>query len=200
MHPMLAPKTRPRGVPHRLLGVILEVFGALGRSWRSWALWASVEGRFEWLWGGLGQLLSGSGVASGGVFGGLGELLGVMLAPKMVPRSGKSGKKCCSKTHAFPQCIFDGFYIQEKQPGRPQNLYLSLGIPVSNAYRRFQHRHRILFVLGANMAPCWPPKCWKIVVWRASGRLLGALGRLQEALWRCQEALGRLQKVLEGFW
>ena len=99
------------------MGVILEGFGALGRSWRSWALWASVEGRFEWLWGGLGQLLSGSWVASGGVFGGLGELLGVMLAPKMVPRSRKSRKKWCSKTHAFPQIIFDGFYIQEKQPG-----------------------------------------------------------------------------------
>ena len=27
---MLAPKTRPRGVPHRVLGVIFEVFEALG--------------------------------------------------------------------------------------------------------------------------------------------------------------------------
>jgi len=71
---------------------------------------------------------------------------------------------------------------------------------MSNAYRRFQHRHNLLFLLGANMAPCWPPKSWKILVWRASWRLLGGLERLQEVLWCCQEALGRLQEVLEGFW
>ena len=49
---------------------------------------ASVEGRFAWLMGGVAELLSGSWVASGGVFGGLGEVLGVMLAPKMAAKSG----------------------------------------------------------------------------------------------------------------
>ena len=69
---------------------------------------------------------------------------------------------------------------------------------MSHAYRRFQHRHRVLFVLGANMAPCWPPKSRKILVWRVSGRLLGALGRLQEGLWRFQGGVERLQEVLAG--
>ena len=55
-------------------------------------------------------------------------------------------------------------------------------------------------ILGANMAPCWPPKSWKILIWTESGRLLGVLGQLQEVLWCCQEALGRLQEVWEGFW
>ena len=39
--------------------------------------------------GGVAELLSGSWVASGGVFGGLGEVFGVMLAPKMAAKSGK---------------------------------------------------------------------------------------------------------------
>ena len=40
---------------------------------------ASVEGWFAWLMGGVAELFSGSWVASGGVLGGLGEVLGVML-------------------------------------------------------------------------------------------------------------------------
>ena len=105
--------------------------------------------------GGLSRLLSGSWVASRGVLGGLGEVLGVMLAPKVAanPKK-KSKKKGGSKRQAVPEWFFDGFLVEDKQLGRPQSLYLSLGILVSNAYRRFQHRHRILFVLGANMAPC----------------------------------------------
>ena len=50
---------------------------------------ASVEGWFAWLMGGVAELFSGSWVASGGVLGGLGEVLGVMLAPKMEAKSGK---------------------------------------------------------------------------------------------------------------
>ena len=38
--------------------------------------------------GGVAELLSGSWVASGGVFRGLGEVLGVMLAPKTAAKSG----------------------------------------------------------------------------------------------------------------
>ena len=50
---------------------------------------ASVEGCFAWLMGGVAELLSGSWVASGAVLGGLGEVLGVMLAPKMAAKSRK---------------------------------------------------------------------------------------------------------------
>ena len=52
--------------------------------------------------GGLAELLSGSWVASGRVFGGLGEVLGVMLAPKMAAKSGKYRKKYGSKRQAVP--------------------------------------------------------------------------------------------------
>ena len=106
---MLAPKTRPGGVPHRLLGVIFEVFevvSGLGRSGR-------------WL-GGLSGLLSGSWVTSGGVLGGLGEVLDVMLAPKIAANPQKIGKKCGSKRQAVPEWFFDGFLIEDKQPGTPK--------------------------------------------------------------------------------
>ena len=103
--------------------------------------------------GGVAELLSGSWVASGGVLGGLGEVLGVMLAPKMAAKSGKYRKKYGSKRQAVPERFFDGFCVEDEQSRRLQSLYLHLGILVSNAYRRFQHRHKILFVLGANMAP-----------------------------------------------
>ena len=43
--------------------------------------------------GGVAELLSGSWVASGGVLGGLGEVLGVMLAPKMAANPHKIEKK-----------------------------------------------------------------------------------------------------------
>ena len=131
---------------------------------------------------GLAELLSDCWTASGGLLGGLGEVLGVMLGPKMAAKSGKYRKKYGSKRQAVPEWFFGGFCVEDKQPGRPQSLYLSLGIPVSNAYRRLQHRHRNLFVLGSNMGPCWPSKSRKIAVRGASRRLLGALGRLQEAL------------------
>ena len=96
----------------------------------------------------LGRLLG----ASGGVFGGLGEVFGVMLAPKMAAKSGKYRKKYGSKRQAVPEWFFDGFCVEDKQPERPQRFYLSLGILVSNAYRRLQHRHRICSCLVAT----WP--------------------------------------------
>ena len=38
---------------------------------------------------------------------------------------------------------------------------MSLGILVSNAYRRFQLNHEFFSLLGANMHPCWHPKPMK---------------------------------------
>ena len=68
-----------------------------------------------------------------------------------------------------------------------------------NAYRRFQDRHGILFVLGVNMGPCSLAKYQKILVWRVSGRLLGAARRLREVVWRFQRCLVGLPKILEEF-
>ena len=45
--------------------------------------------------------------------------------------------------------------------GTPQILCLSLGILMSNAYRRFQLNHGFFSVLGANMHPCWHLKSMK---------------------------------------
>ena len=100
---------------------------------------------------------------------------------------------------AVPQRFFDGFCVEDKQPGRPQNLYLSLGIRVSNAYRRFQDKHQILFMLGANMSPCWHSKSPEILVQRVSGRLLGGRGRLQESPGEFVAVPERSGKVAAGF-
>ena len=59
-------------------------------------------------------------MASGGVLGGLGEVLGVMLAPKMAANPEKIKKKCGSKRQAVPEWFFDGFLVEDKQPGRPK--------------------------------------------------------------------------------
>ena len=126
-------------------------------SWRSWTLWASADGLFALLSSSLRELLSSSWVDSRGVLEGLGEVLGVTLGPNMAAKSRKYWKMCGSKRQAVPERVFDSCCVEVKQP-RSQILYLSLGIPVSNAYRRFQHRHRILFVLGANVVPCWLPE------------------------------------------
>ena len=101
--------------------------------------------------------------------GALGEVLGVMLAPKMAAKSGRYRKKYGSKRQAVPEWFFDGSCVADKQPGRPQSLYLSLGIPLSNSYRRLQHRHRNLFVLGGSMGQCWPSESRKISFQGESG-------------------------------
>ena len=55
-------------------------------------------------------------MASGGVLGGLGEVLGVMLAPKMAANPRKIEKKCGSKRQAVPEWFFDGFLVEDKIP------------------------------------------------------------------------------------
>ena len=59
---------------------------------------------------------------SGGVLGRLGEVLGVMLAPKMAANPQKIEKKCGSKRQAIPEWFFDVFVflVEDKQPGRPE--------------------------------------------------------------------------------
>ena len=56
--------------------------------------------------GGVAELLSGSWVASGGGFGGLGEVLGVMLAHEMAAKSGMYRKKYGSKRQAVTERFF----------------------------------------------------------------------------------------------
>ena len=46
-------------------------------------------------------------------------------------------------------------------PGAPQNQDLSLGILLSNAYRRCEVNHWFFCLLGPNMHPCWYPKSSK---------------------------------------
>ena len=52
--------------------------------------------------------------------GGLGEVFGVMLAPKMAANPQKNEKKCGSKRQAVPVWFFDGLLVEDKQPGRPK--------------------------------------------------------------------------------
>ena len=66
------------------------------------------------------RALDGSWVASGGVLGGLCEVLGVMLTPKMAANPKKNQKKCGSKRQAVPEWFLDDFLVEDKQPGRPK--------------------------------------------------------------------------------
>ena len=43
----------------------------------------------------------------------VGEVLGVMLAPKMGANPQKIEKKCGSKRQAIPEWVFDGFFLVE---------------------------------------------------------------------------------------
>ena len=57
------------------------------------------------------------------MLGGLGEVLGVMLAPKMAAKSGKYRKKYGSKRLAVPEWFFDGFCVEDKSsPGDINSL------------------------------------------------------------------------------
>ena len=68
---------------------------------------------------GLAELLSDCWTASGGVLGGLGEVLGVMLGPKMAAKPRSYRKKCCSKRQVVSQRFFDGFCFEDKHISSP---------------------------------------------------------------------------------
>ena len=89
MHPILVPQTKPGGIPHRLLEVILEIFevlGGLGRFGRM--LGAGLHG-----YGRSGRALERLLDGLGGLLGDLGEVLGVMLGPEMAAKSWKLSEK-----------------------------------------------------------------------------------------------------------
>ena len=66
---------------------------------------------------GLKELLSDCWTASGVVLGGLGEVLGVMLGPKMAGKSRSYRKKCCSKRQKIPNQFLSGFLSKISTPG-----------------------------------------------------------------------------------
>ena len=114
---------------------------------------ASVEGCSAWLMGGVAELLSGSWVASGRVLGGLGEVLGVMFTPKMAANLQKIEKKVAPRGKQFRSGFLMVFWSKISSQGDP-NYVFELRNPNVKCISAFQHRHRVLFVLGANMAPC----------------------------------------------
>ena len=58
--------------------------------------------------GGLAKLLNDSWTASGGVVAGVGEVLGVMLVPKMAAKSANYRKQCFSTMLEVSQLFFGG--------------------------------------------------------------------------------------------
>ena len=58
--------------------------------------------------------------------GGLGEVLGVMLTPKMAANLQKIEKKCGSKRQAIPEWFFDGFLVEDSKissQGDPNSVF-----------------------------------------------------------------------------
>ena len=77
---------------------------------------------------GLAELLSECWTASGGLLGGLGEVLGVMVEPKMGTKSGTYRKNAAPRGRRFQRGLLNGCSVEDKQPWRAQHLYLSEGI------------------------------------------------------------------------
>ena len=111
-----------------------------------------VEGCFAWFLGGLSGLLSGSWVASRGVLEGLGEVLGVMLAPKMAAKSKRYRTKCGSKRQAVPEKFFDGFLVEDKQPGGPNSVF-ELGNPNVKCISAFSAQTQSFVRVGCQHGP-----------------------------------------------
>ena len=97
---------------------IVEVLGGLGRFGRM--LKAVLHG-----YGRSGRALQRLLDGLWRVLGGLGEVLGVMLGPKMAAKSGSYRKQCCSKRQKVLKRFIDGCCVENEQPWRPQNLLLS---------------------------------------------------------------------------
>ena len=144
--PMLATKTRPEGVPHRVLGVIFEVFEALGGL-----------GRFGRV---LRPVLHGSW-----------EEKVANMAPSWPPKS--SQHRCYLQEAFFEKTPF---FFRKKMmlmvPGmeiESQNrskIHPKIDPERDHFFDRFLHRCFIDFcsTLGANLEPCsplFPPKSRK---------------------------------------
>ena len=107
---MLVPQTNAGGVPHRLLEAILDIFVVLGGLGR----FGQMLEPFCMAMEGLAEVLSDCWTASGGLLGGLGEVLGVMLGIKVASKFGSYQKKCCSKRQKVPKLFFYGFCVEDK--------------------------------------------------------------------------------------
>ena len=70
--------------------------------------------------GGVAELLSGSWVASGGVFRGLGEVSGVMLAPKTAAKSGNIEISIASRGRRFQNGFLMVFVSKILSQGDPK--------------------------------------------------------------------------------
>ena len=113
MQPMLVPQTKPGGVPHRLLEVILESFEVLGGLGRFGRILRAVLHGYGRSGRALERLLDGLG----GMLGGLGQVLGVMLGPKMAAKSGGYRKKYYSRRQKVPQRFLMDFALKISSPG-----------------------------------------------------------------------------------
>ena len=123
---------------------ILEIFEALGGLGRFGRMLRAFLHGSGWSGRALERLLDGFWRG----LGGLGEVLGVMLGPKMAAKSGSYRKKCCLKRKKVPQ-FFDGCCVEDKQPSSPQNLYLRFGILISNQIG--------VFNTDTIFCSCWVP-------------------------------------------
>ena len=110
---MLVPQTKPGGVPHRILEVILEIFEVLGGLGRFGRMLRAVLHGYGRSGRALERLLDGLG----GTLGGLGQVLGVMLGPKMAGKSGSYRQKCYSKRQKVSQRFLMDFAPKISSPG-----------------------------------------------------------------------------------
>ena len=112
MHPILVPQTKPGGVPHRLLEVILEIFEVLGGLGRFGRILRAVLHGYGRSGRALERLLDGLG----GMLGGLGQVLGVMSGPKMAAKFGSHRKKYYSKRQKVLQFFLMDFASKLSNP------------------------------------------------------------------------------------
>ena len=71
----------------------------------------------------LGQSIRGLKRLLGGLqrsVGGFLRVLGCHVDAQVAANLQKIEKKCGSKSEAIPECFFDGFLVEDKQPWRPK--------------------------------------------------------------------------------